>query len=177
VEDLSNWLTIPEMAKATGKSIRSIERLITLHRVAVAKRPVEGMKPITVIAPDDVEKHKGVMLRPTVQSQTDNLPTRQPDRLPAKATLRHPDTKAILKALEQLRVPLAQKVYLSSREAALYLGFPLAEVERLVEARHIPSIRLSNGWRRIARKDLDHYTPPSVGLTDWRNGKEESTTM
>jgi len=165
------------MAAATGKSIRSIERLITLHRVAVAKRPVEGMKPVTVIAPDEVEKHKGIVLRPTVQPQSAIAPTRQPDRLPAKATLRHPDTKAILKALEQLRVPLAQKVYLSSREAALYLGFPLAEVERLVEAGHIPSIRLSNGWRRIARKDLDHYTPPSVGVTEWRNGKEEPSVM
>ena len=26
MEDLSNWLTIPQMAEATGKSIRSIER-------------------------------------------------------------------------------------------------------------------------------------------------------
>lgn len=176
MEDLSNWLTIPQMAAATGKSIRSIERLITLHRVTVAKRPVEGMKPVTVIAPEEVAKHKAVY-RPTVEPQTAIATTRQSDKLPATATLRQADTKAILRAIERLRLPISQKVYLTAKEAALFLGFPQSETKRLVDAGRIPSIRLSNGWRRIARKDLEHYAPPSVGLTEWRNGNEESTTM
>jgi excisionase family DNA binding protein len=166
VEDLSTWLTIPEMAKATGKSIRSIERLITLQRVTVAKRPTEGMKPITVIAPDEVAKHRGLTLRPTVESPADNLPTRQPDRIAAKASLRQPDTKALLKALEQLRVSLSQKVYLTVQEAASYLGFPQSEVKKLLDTGTIPSLRLSNGWRRIARKEIDHYTPPAGGMAE-----------
>jgi excisionase family DNA binding protein len=176
MKDLSAWLTIPEMAAATGKSIRSIERLITLHKITVAKRPVQGMKPVTVIPPEEAEKHRAVLLRPTVEPQADNLPIRQPDRLPTKATLHQPDTRAILKALEQLRVPLSQKVYLTVQEASSYLGFPQSEIKRLLNAGVIPSIRLSNGWRRIARKELDHYTPPAVGLTKWREEKEESTT-
>lgn len=175
MEDLSAWLTIPEMAKATGKSIRSIERLITLHRVSVAKRPMPGMKPVTVIAPEEVAKHK-FTYRPTVE-QTAIAPNRQPDKLPANAPLRQADTKAILKAIERLRMPLSQKVYLTEKEAAFFLGFPQSETKRLLDAGTIPSIRLSNGWRRVARKDLEHYAPPSVGLTEWRNGSKGSMTM
>jgi excisionase family DNA binding protein len=149
MEDLSNWLTMEEFAERIGKSYRSVERLITLHRLTVAKRPVEGKKPITVIAPDEVKNHKAVVLRPTVTS----------NGLPAKPTLRQPDMQPILHALERLRMPLSQKIYLTQREAALYLGFPQSEVHRLIVAGTIPTIRLSNGWVRIARKEVEQYTP------------------
>ena len=174
MEDLSAWLTIPEMAAATGKSIRSIERLIPLHKIIVAKRPVQGMKPVTVIPPEEAEKHRAVLLRPTVDLPSDTLPLRQPARLSATAPVRQPDLGAILKALDRLRVPLAQKVYLTEKEAASYLGFPQSEVKKLLEAGTLPSIRLSNGWRRIARTALENYTPLAGGTKRTKERKKES---
>jgi excisionase family DNA binding protein len=177
-EDLSKWLTIGDAVAQSKRGQRTIERMIQRHEIRTAKyKKYADKKPIVVIDPAELPKLQAETLRPTVEPQPATVPTRQHDRLPAKASLRQPDTRAILKALEQLRMPLAQKVYLTVQEAASYLGFPQSEVKRLIDTETIPSIRLSNGWRRIARKDLDHYTPPSVGLTEWRNGKEESTAM
>lgn len=171
MEDLSSWLTIPEFAKAVGKSTRSIERLVAGQLIRSAKRSVEGKKPVVVIDPEEIEKQKAVVLRPVVQ-KTDIPATRQADTLPAKATTRQADMPAILRALEMLRFPVSQKVFLSLREAAYYLGYPQAEVKRLVDAGIIPTHTLTNGWKRIARADLDQYRPTNRQVTEWRNGDD-----
>ena len=168
MEHLSSWLTIEEFAKATGKGQRTIERLITQQRVVTAKHQrQEGRKPITVIDPTEIQKIIAQTLRPVVQSAIP--PTRQSDRLPATPPLRQPDMRAILNALERLRMPFKDTLYLTKREAALYLGFPQAEVERNIAIGAIPTTRLSNGWLRIAREDLDWYYQSRRQMAGYQN--------
>ena len=165
-EDLSKWPTIAEAAQLSKKSIRTVERFITTQQVAVKKRPEPGKKPITVINPDDIRKIAAVILRPTVESA--NQPTRQHATVPAKMTSRHPDN-ATLRALERLRVPLATQKSFNKREAAIYLGWPQTEVKNEVKNGRIPTFRLSNGWLRIDREQLDLYYQSRQQMADLRN--------
>jgi excisionase family DNA binding protein len=178
MEDLSRWLTIPQFAEATGKSTRSIERLVAKQLIEHTKRPEEGKKPVVVIAPQEIEKQKAIILRPVLQ-KSDSPTNRQTDTLPVKATNRQADMESVLqvgqqlvKTLEALELGVSPKVFLSLREAALYLGYPQSEVRRLVDSGGIPSHTLSNGWRRVARTDLDQYRPTKRQADTWRNGRE-----
>lgn len=172
-ENLSQWLTIEEFAKATNKGQRTIERLITKQLITVAKhRREEGRKPITVIDPKEIPKVAAQPLRPVVQSAS--TPPRQTDTLPANAPTRQLDVAGMMKMLERLQIPLRDKLYLTRREAALYLGFPESEVEREISAKAIPTTRLSNGWLRIAREDLDrYYQARRQQVARWQNGAME----
>ena len=160
-QDLTTWLTIDAFCQATGKGRRTIERLLAQQqlRTAFDKRQ-DGRKPVIVIDPAEVPKLKAETLRPVVQSaKSANAAT-----LP-----RHDDMQALLHALQRLLVPLVPKLLLDEREAALYLGVPRAEIQRLTARNVIPSFRLTGGQRRIRRVDLDTFaaTPPQLQVA-WR---------
>jgi excisionase family DNA binding protein len=183
MKDLSQWLTIDEAATRSGRSRRTIERLIAGQKIITDKRPIEGHSPITVLDPDEVDKLRAQVLRPVVQSDTPSA--RQTDIMPVSTPARQADIGALLTVAERvlavaegLRVPVVSKRFLSFKEAGLYLGFPTAEVKRLVKSGTLPAVRLTNRQWRIARQDLDHYNPPPVTMADWRtNGVQESTAM
>lgn len=167
MEDLKKWLTIEQMAEATGKSTRTIERLIEKQLISTASRPNEGTRSMTVIDPAEVEKHRSTRHprieapAPVVLSEkSDSAPTfRHVGNAPGDSFLRRSDARALLAELTRPRVPISEKMYLTTREAALLLGFPHAEVVRLVARGILPTITLTNGWRRIARRDVEHYVP------------------
>lgn len=157
--DTTNWRTIKEAAQDSGVSERTIERKIEKQLITVAKRQEPGKKAVIVLPPDEVAKLSATPLRPTVQ----------PPTIPVKPSARQPDMRALLKALEQLRVPVIQKLYLNEQETALYLGFSKAEVVRLLDEGSIPSFRLKDRQRRVARKDVESYTPTPRQLTGLRH--------
>lgn len=158
-EDLSTWLTIEDMAAATGKGRRTIERLVERHAIHTAKdRRQDGRKPVTVIDPAEVMRLSTTPLRPVVQSVT--VPAIQRATPPAVQTAKpatNSDMVTVLQALTPPLVPVAQKLFLSEEEAALYLGFPKEEIKRLRKSGALPSLRLKNRSWRVRRVDVEAW--------------------
>lgn len=155
-DDFSTWLTIDEAVEKSGKSRRHVERLLGRQEIRSAKfKRNLDRKAVVVIDPADVPKIAAETLRPVLES--------------AKHAGSLPDVADLLQALQRLLVPPTAKTYLTVREAAQVLGLPLAETRRLVNDGRIPSVRLLNRSRRIARQDLTswYYDARQVA---WQNG-------
>jgi hypothetical protein len=81
VEDLSGWLTKEEAVAATGWKMRSLERFMEKGLIPRATRSVPGVRPVTVLNPDDIKKLQEEQDRvkpkaPTVLKAEPRKPTR-----------------------------------------------------------------------------------------------------
>lgn len=160
-ENLDLWTTIPEAVERTKISQRTIERRIAEGHLRTQKRPIPGRKPLVVINPEDLAALTQQTLRPIVETrQDDNLPTRQN----GKAPTRQPDMASLLAALTAPRVSPAEKIYLTLKEAAAFVGLPQSHIKTQIKAGTIPAIKLA-GWR-IRRDDLSEYKPAIVPLAE-----------
>lgn len=168
MEDFSTWLTIEEMAATTGKGRRTIERAVERQTIRTAKdRRQDGRKPITVIDPAEVARFTDTPLRPVVQPATSPAIYRAtPPVVQSAKPASNPDMLAVLQALRPATVSVAQKLFLSEDEAALYLGFPKEEIKRLRKSGAMPFLRLKNRSWRVRRVDLEAWaaTPSNTPM-------------
>ena len=81
MEDLSGWLTKEEAVAASGWKMRSLERFMKKGLIQRATRSVPGVRPVTVLNPDDIKKLQEEQDRvkpkaPTVLKAEPRKPTR-----------------------------------------------------------------------------------------------------
>jgi excisionase family DNA binding protein len=167
VEDISSWLTKEEAVAATGWKMRSLERFMEKGLIQRATRSVPGVRPVTVLNPNDIKKlqeeqERATAKAPTVLKTQPRNPTRDvtapltangsPHRLSpaARPTLALPPP-----ADSSPRLPLSElkeKYYLTLAEAAQLSGLPKTYLRRAIGEGRLPGVKVA-GWR-IHRDDL-----------------------
>jgi len=167
VEDISSWLTKEEAVAATGWKMRSLERFMEKGLIQRATRSVPGIRPVTVLNPDDIKKLQEEQERikakaPTVlKTEPRNLARDVTSPLAANGSPhRHsPATRPPLAlpppADRSPQLPLTElkeKYYLTLAEAAQLSGLPKTYLRRAIGEGRIPGVKVA-GWR-IHRDDL-----------------------
>jgi len=172
--DLSDWLSIAAAAAAIGCSTRTVERLGKAKQLEQRLRRQDGTPPVAVYNPDDVARiaskrrrapapfvlpavstgnghgaggQVGSTLNPTgIQLAGDD-----PVRLFFAAALRAIQSPPSPPVSEKV----AETLWVTVKEAAAILGFPQADVRRMLADGDLKHRRTGRGGIRIRRTDLE----------------------
>lgn len=175
--DLSAWLPIADAAQRIGCSTRTIERLAQARKLEQRLRPQPGSPPVAVYNPDDVARialerqpAAAPFVLPAVPAngngngkasliQTGSAGANRmsqaagdedPIRLLFAAALR-----AVLSPPSPPVSEMAETLWVTVKEAAAILGFPQADVRRLLADGDLNHRKTGRGGIRIRRKDLE----------------------
>ncbi len=143
----SDWIPKGQVVAELGISERSLERLIQKKRIRRAYRKVPGRKPLPVLHPDDVKQFKQELL-PALPDNGQKKP-----QLPISTMTKAADIVATMAAINNVRVPVEKKFYLTLRGAAELSGLPKSYIRRLIGEGTLPALRA--GGYRIRRSDLE----------------------
>ena len=180
--DLSTWLTVEQAALAIGVSTRTVERLGRAGKLDQRLRPQAGSPPVAVYFPDDVDRERLARHRApapfVLEREQDVSPANgNGHRQSLKETPgSFPETLAIVPAADDpirqffaLLIRMAQSppsppmaasgggetLWVTVKEAAAILGFPQADVRRLIHDGDLDHRTTGRGGIRIRRKDLE----------------------
>lgn len=147
--DLSSWLTSQEAAKHLGVAYRTLLDMVRRGKLHPRKLTRAG-KPgaVSMFDPAEVE----ALVSQRIAEKTDIVPASDPGPLPAVI---HADVQP---AYHLPNGPLAAAIagreqFLTIEDAAVYIGLPYAELDRLVKSGELPA-RKAGRWY-IRRRDLD----------------------
>jgi excisionase family DNA binding protein len=154
--NLDSWIAKSDVAKRTGLTERTIERKVKRGELRMATRDIPGRKPLPVFHPQDVERLTQKTLKPVPLANGDIPKSRQVVSVSVrpKLTDRLPELVAVAES-----TALTYRVYLTEKEAALFLGLSPTYVRRArkegtLEGFKIPGVR---GWR-FHRDTLRQHT-------------------
>ena len=167
--DYSFWLPKKEVAKLLGVSTKTVEKFHADGKLQGVewRRPSGGPK-IMVYHPDSVEKLRAerfytppvAFVAPASTGESGMEIAKQSSALSSPqnmlALLSAVFTAGSQKLLEKSRkpeVPIGERVYLTVREAAAYLGWPEQQVRQIIAKGDLPA--RWEGHTRVRRRDLD----------------------
>lgn len=176
--DYSQWLTKQQAAEAIGCSTKYIELLASEKQIQMVKwkRP-EGGPRINVYHPSDVESlrkkrnpDQGAFVVPAKEGKTSALVPRSklPPMLPELTDAEYQAMNRFFRFQEMQALPdgstsrtsqnvrIAERLFLTLREAAEYSGLPKAHILRLLKDKTLAGSKTGLGWR-IPRAALEHY--------------------
>ncbi len=126
---ITEWLTKDQASRALGISRETLDAWIRQRKLSTRKQPREGVRPLTLVDPEDVERLKAER---TVHAL---LPPAPP---PANNGLTIPQPKP----------------FLELQAAADYSGLPRLLLLSLIKRGKLPAIAWSHLWY-VARRDLE----------------------
>jgi excisionase family DNA binding protein len=179
--DLSTWLSIGDAAHQIGCSTRTVERLGRAKQLEQRLRRQEGTPPVAVYNPDDVARIASERRRTPPPFVLPAVPAKAGSngnghREPTAALSRNRDTEDLRPALVAALVEFAgalrslqsppsptvaasrggePTLWVTVKEAAAILGFPQADVRRLLVDGDLNHRTTGRGGIRIRRKDLE----------------------
>jgi len=143
-EDYRGWLTKQEIMKELGLSERTLERMLQRNEIHRAHRRVPGRKPITVIAPDDIERLRAEVVQPAPAPAQEEL----------ALTIRQRSGMELLTLLRNTAQVPALPLFLSLREASEFTGLSQALLRRLMAQKKLKKVWLDRGYR-LSHKELE----------------------
>ena len=152
---LNDWLTKTQAAAFLKISEKTIERLAAKGDLRRATRKRDGIRPLPVYNPDDLEQ-----IRQSQTPRVEIVPQAEPPQQ-QPALVPRADLPSLLKNLFPSDPPLRDKLFLTIKEAARFAGLPQATIRRLIRSAALPAVK-AGGWR-IKRSDLEalesrHFT-------------------
>jgi len=170
--DLSTWLTKQEAAARLGVSTKAIEGFTRAGKLEQRFRPQAGSPHVAVYFPDDVIKlaqERTPGLAPFVlpvgtalpANGNGHPPSTALDRVPAAGDQLLGPGDDLLRVLVTAARPVMSEtsqtptLWVTVKEAAAILGFPQADVRRLLADGDLDHRRTGRGGIRIRRTDLE----------------------
>ncbi len=173
--DLSAWLTVADAAQQIGCSTRTIERLTSRHQLEQRIRPQAGSPGVAVYSPESVaeqaqKRHPAppAFVVAAVQSPTHGNGNGQGPVTSAIATIGQlpaddPIRQLAAVFLTWLQSPplppvagsVAETLFLTIKDAAIYANLPAADIRRACESGELKARKTGRGGWRIRRKDLE----------------------
>ncbi len=126
---VTQWLTKDQASRALGISRETLDAWIRKKQLSTRKQPREGVRPLTLVDPEDVERLKS-------QRIVHALLPPEPQRIPNGLTIPQP------------------KPFLELQAAADYSGLPRNLLRQLIKTGKLPGIRWWHLWY-VARRDLE----------------------
>ena len=149
MENLDTWIAKGEVVQRTGLTERTLERKVKAGELRREYRTIPGRKPLPVFHPEDVEKLTTNTLTP-IPLKKKALPTSR--QLIPTSQRPVPASESVVVSVS---VSLADKDYLTLKEAALLKGLPISYLRKKVQSKEISAIKLKS-WR-IHRDDLRQH--------------------
>jgi len=127
------WYTIKEAVACTGLSESTFQRMIRRREIQREYRPVPGRKDVIVLDPDRI--------RALTTQPRHPVPTQDSTALVAKPSiLSAPDLTALIAVLRAPPIPLADKLLLTTAEAARFSGLSTDELRAAAHDHRLPHL-------------------------------------
>ena len=153
--DYTHWLTKQQVAQILAVSEKTVEKLAKDGKIEQRERKRAGKPPQSVFNPDDAER---VRQEREPQPSAFVMPAGVAAPSPQSIEKAAPPAEMMQLLVESLRphqerVRLAEKLYLTIREASEYSGFTQAHLLRLVDASELKVVR--DVSLKVKRADLE----------------------
>jgi hypothetical protein len=160
MERFAGWKTKAEIVEELGISERTLERMLQRKKITRGQKRIPGRKPITVIAPQDVEKLRAEMVQPEPgQSAQTTVPALRQQTAPA---LRQ--SQQALEAVQLHRttdqIPLIP-LFLNLKASSRYVGLPEETLKRCIREGKVKAFEGRTYF--IARAELERFARQYVG--------------
>lgn len=132
-QPITEWLTKPQAAQILNCSREWIDRLISKRLIATRKQPRQGMRPIALVNPEDVERLRAEQATPALLVNS----------APNPRALEYPKPP-----------PLPPKPFLELHAAAEFCGLPYRLLLKLIARDFLAAVPFNGVWY-VSRRDLE----------------------
>jgi excisionase family DNA binding protein len=139
-----NWLTLKEAVELTGISESTFQRMIRKHEIQREYRAQPGRKDVVVLDPVKVRELQTKPRHPVPDPQPTALvpkPVTDPVKVSVPSTVSASDMMELLTALRRPQLRLAEKLLLTTEEAAVFSGLSTYELRKAVREQRLPEIK------------------------------------